>query len=77
MPISAPIPNCPPSVKRLDALTMTTAASTSATNRLAAERLSVTITSVCIDPLTRMCSSASSRSATVRTFISSLCHSVA
>ena len=33
MPISAPNPNSPPSVNRLDALTMTTAASTSDVNR--------------------------------------------
>src|SRR5665811_1059245 len=38
IPISAPNPNSPPSVKRLLALTRTTAASTSATNRSAAVR---------------------------------------
>ena len=34
--ISAPRPNCPPSVKRVDALTYTAAASTSAAKRSAA-----------------------------------------
>jgi len=46
MPISAPNPNSPPSVNRVEALTITAAASTSATQRRAAARSSVTIASV-------------------------------
>ena len=46
MPISAPNPNSPPSVNRVEALTMTAAASTSATQRRASVWLSVTIASV-------------------------------
>ena len=66
MPISAPNPNSPPSVNRVLALTMTTAASTSAVNRRAAARSSVTIASVCPVPKRRMWSIASSRSSTTR-----------
>jgi len=46
MPISAPKPNSPPSVNRVEALTMTAAASTSVVKRRAAARSSVTIASV-------------------------------
>jgi len=46
MPISAPKPNCSPSVKRVEALTMTAAASTSRVNRRAATRSVVQMASV-------------------------------
>ena len=46
MPISAPKPNSPPSVKRVLALTITAAESTSAANRRAAAWDRVTIASV-------------------------------
>ena len=45
MPISAPMPYSPPSVKRVDVLTYTAAASTSLLNRSAAASSSVTIAS--------------------------------
>lgn len=50
MPISAPKPNSPPSVNRVEALTITAAASTRATNSRAAACESVTIASVCPVP---------------------------
>jgi hypothetical protein len=46
MPISAPKPNSPPSVKRVDALIITAAESTPATNAEIAEAESETIASV-------------------------------
>ena len=46
IPISAPKPNSPPSVKRVEALIMTTAESTCAANVRAAGRSSVTMQSV-------------------------------
>src|SRR5699024_6810206 len=46
MPISAPIPNCSPSVKAVEVLTMTAAASTRVVNSRAAARSAVTIDSV-------------------------------
>src|SRR5215217_2468273 len=49
-PISAPIPNSPPSVKRVDALTYTQAASTPSWNARAASTDPVTIASECPDP---------------------------
>src|SRR5262249_42082509 len=55
MPISAPKPNSPPSVNRVEALTITAAASTSATTRRAAACEPVTMASVCPDPYRRMC----------------------
>ena len=55
MPISAPNPNSPPSVKRVEALTMTAAASTSATKRRAAACDPVTIASVWPEECRRMC----------------------
>ena len=45
LPISAPIPNSPPSVKRVDALTYTHAASTPSWKARAAVASSVTIAS--------------------------------
>ena len=45
MPISAPKPNWPPSVNRLEALTSTTAASTSSVKRRWAAASAVTIVS--------------------------------
>ena len=46
IPISAPKPNCSPSVKRVEALTTTAAASTSEVKRWAAARSPVTMASV-------------------------------
>src|SRR3954464_9241348 len=50
MPISAPKPNSPPSVNRVDAFTITAAASPPDTNRRAALTDSLTIASVCPEP---------------------------
>ncbi len=50
IPISAPKPNSPPSVKRVDALIMTAAASTRAAKRRGAVTDSLTIASVCPVP---------------------------
>ncbi len=47
LPISAPMPNSPPSVNRVDALTYTQAASTPSWNALAASVSRVTIASEC------------------------------
>ncbi len=55
MPISAPKPNSPPSVNRVEALTMTAAESTRAVNRRAACRSRVTIASVWPEDHRRMC----------------------
>src|SRR5207244_4434331 len=66
IPISAPMPNCPPSTSRVDALTRTTAASTSRVKRRAWPRSLVTIASARPVPWRRMCSIAASRSSTTR-----------
>src|SRR4051794_4415166 len=50
LPISAPIPKTPPSVKRVDAFTYTAAASTVAVNACADGTDAVTIASECPDP---------------------------
>src|SRR5207237_3836386 len=50
MPISAPKPNSSPSVKRVEALTITTAASTSRAKRRAVSRSRVQTASVWPDP---------------------------
>ena len=50
MPTSAPKPNSPPSVKRVEALIMTAAASTRAAKRRVATRDSLTMASVCPVP---------------------------
>ncbi len=50
MPTSAPKPNSPPSVNRVEALAMTTAESTSARKRSACASSAVTIDSVwCVE----------------------------
>ncbi len=67
MPISAPKPNSPPSVKRVDALTMTAALSTVATNRRAASCERVTIASVWPLPYVLMWRTASSSDGTTAT----------
>jgi hypothetical protein len=54
MPISAPKPNSPPSVKRVEALTMTAAASTRAVKRRVAVIDSLTMASVWPVPYWRM-----------------------
>src|SRR5699024_8268369 len=58
IPISAPKPNSPPSVKRVEAFTITAAASTRDTKYREAFRESVTIASVCWVEWVRMCSRA-------------------
>ena len=50
MPISAPKPSSSPSMNRVEALTSTAAASTSAVNRVAAARSPVTMASVWPEP---------------------------
>ena len=55
MPISAPKPNSPPSVNRVDALTSTAAESTAAVKCRAAAWSSVTIASLCPLENSRMC----------------------
>src|SRR4051812_38350022 len=70
IPISAPKPNSPPSVNRVEAFTSTAAESTSAVNRRAAPWSSVTIASLCWLDQRRMWAMASSRSATRRAEIS-------
>ena len=50
LPISAPIPNTAPSVKRVEALTYTHAASTPAVNARADSVDPVTIASECPEP---------------------------
>ncbi len=77
MPISAPKPNSPPSVKRVDALTITAAESTPAVNRDEAARDEVTIASVCPEENVRMCSIASSIESTTRAEMSSERYSAA
>ena len=61
LPISAPIPNSPPSVKRVEALTYTQAASTPSWNSRALAVSFVTIASECPEPWRAMCSIASSK----------------
>src|SRR5439155_6567998 len=67
MPISAPKPNSPPSAKRVEALTMTHAESTSREKRSAADGSSVTIASVWLVPWTLIRSIASSKLPTTPT----------
>src|SRR6478609_2267378 len=76
IPISAPKPNSPPSVNRVEALTRTDAESTSATKRWAARTDSVTIASECADEYRRMWSMAASREGTTAAEISSARYSV-
>src|ERR1019366_804064 len=71
MPISAPNPNSPPSVNRVEALTMTAAASTSAVQRRAAPRSSVTIASVWPVLYRWTWANASSSESTIRALMSS------
>ena len=69
IPISAPSPSSPPSLKRVLALTSTTAVSTRAANLLAADSSEVMIASVCREPNRLMCSMASSMERTTPTEI--------
>src|SRR5205085_1523219 len=64
LPISAPIPNSPPSVNRVDALTYTHAASTPSWKALAAAVSCVTIASEWPLPCWLMCSIASALAST-------------
>src|SRR5712692_5319115 len=66
-PISAPMPNWPPSTSRVEAFTSTAAASTSRVKRRACSRSLVTIASASPVPCRRMCARAASRSSTTRT----------
>src|ERR1700675_772697 len=66
MPISAPMPNCEPSTRRVEALTRTAAASTSRVNRRLFQRSDVTISRASPNPWHRMCSMAASRPSTTR-----------
>ena len=77
MPISAPKPNSPPSVNRVEALTSTAAASTPAVKSAMARAESATIASECPLPHRSMWSSASVRSSTTRTAMSIDRYSVA
>ena len=70
MPISAPNPNCSPSVNAVEALTITAAASTPSVNRWAAAMLVVTMASVCPVPYSLMCAIASSTPSTTATAMS-------
>ena len=67
IPISAPKPNISPSVKRVDALTMTAAASTSRAKRRAAARSRVQMASVWPVPCRLTWAMAASRSSTTAT----------
>ena len=67
LPISAPKPNSPPSVKRVEAFTYTQAESTSRVNRSAASSDDVTIASECPVAKRAMWSIASSSESTTRT----------
>ena len=67
MPISAPSPNCAPSVNDVGALTYTQAASTSRVNRRAWSAFSVIMDSLCPEPNRAMWDMASSTPATVLT----------
>src|SRR5205823_10173366 len=70
MPISAPNPNCSPSVNAVDALTITAAASTRSLNRWAAARFVVTMASVCPVPYSLMCAIAASSPSTTASAMS-------
>lgn len=61
MPISAPRPNCAPSVKAVDTLVYTHAASTILVNKAARSLFSVTIHSLCLELFSCICPSASSK----------------
>src|SRR5579863_1484021 len=67
LPISAPIPNSAPSVKRVEALTYTHAASTSSWKRRPAAASRVTIASLWPVPCAAMCSIAASSESTTAT----------
>ena len=67
LPISAPMPNSLPSVKRVEALTYTHAASTPSWNARAAAVDDVTIASEWPEPNVLTCSIASSAESTTRT----------
>ena len=69
MPISAPRPSSPPSEKRDEALTITTAERRACTKRSALPASRVAMTSVWSEPYWRMCAMASSRPSTTRTAI--------
>jgi hypothetical protein len=69
MPISAPSPISPPSLKRVLALTRTTAVSTRAANRSAAAVSAVMIESVCREPWRLTWSIAASSESTTATEI--------
>ncbi|MNJ64530.1 hypothetical protein D3C77_604880 [compost metagenome] len=66
MPISAPRPYSKPSAKRVEALTITEAESTSVRKRRASLKFSVTIESVWCEPYWLMCSMACSSESTTR-----------
>src|SRR5436189_295590 len=70
MPISAPNPNCSPSVNAVEALTITAAASTRSLNRWAAARFVATMDSVWPVPYSLMWSIAASRPSTTATAMS-------
>ena len=67
IPISAPKPYSPPSLNRVDALTMTLAVSTAWANRPAADSSAVIIASVCFEPNVLMCAIAASNPSTIFT----------
>src|SRR5579863_9774980 len=67
LPISAPIPNSPPSVNRVEAFTYTHAASTPSWNARAASVSRVTIASEWPEPYRLMCSIACCAESTTRT----------
>src|SRR5204863_1714064 len=67
LPISAPIPNSKPSVKRVEALTYTAAASTPRSNACADATDEVTIASECPEPWRLTCSTASCTESTTPT----------
>ncbi|SKV48126.1 Uncharacterised protein [Mycobacteroides abscessus subsp. abscessus] len=70
IPISAPNPNCSPSVNAVEALTITAALSTRSVNSWAALRFVVTMASVCPLEYRSMCSIAASRPSTSATAMS-------
>src|SRR3989338_8306409 len=67
MPISAPMPNCPPSVSLVEALTYTAAESTSLVNLLAWVMFSVTMASEWLEPYRAMWSMAAPTEGTTLT----------
>src|SRR5262249_39157461 len=67
MPISAPMPNSPPSANWVEALCRTMALSSRERKRSAASWSSVTMQSICCEPYVRMCANAASTPSTVRT----------